>query len=264
MDIKIYMAQQWLNATYRGRNGYNEIQEDGLTGWSTIHALTRALQIELGISVPSDNFGTQTMGLCPTLSIDADQSLIVDSNIVKILQSAMFCKGYSPGDITGNFGVATKAGIQQMQSDAGLLNLDGIVTPLIFKSLLSMDAYVLISGGDSNIRKIQMNLNKDYYPAIGGLIPCDGIYGRTTNKAMILAIQIEGGIPEPNGVWGPATIASLPVLTYGNTKERIIIYCNMHFTLMGLVPMDLMDILEMDVIQQLETFKHFVHCQLMV
>lgn len=217
MDIMVLATQQWLNVTYSGRYGYNEIEEDGMTGWNTIYALIRALQIELGISEPSDNFGNLTLAECPTLSINSDQLLIIDSNIVRIIQCAMFCKGYSPSDITGNFGVETKAGIQQMQSDAGLSNSDGVVTPLLFKALLTMDAYVLLSGGNTNIRTIQRNLNRDYYPSIGGLLPCDGIYGRATCKAMIMALQIEGGVGV-DGIWGPNTVATLPVLTYGNTN----------------------------------------------
>ncbi|MPW25795.1 DUF1906 domain-containing protein [Alkalibaculum sp. M08DMB] len=218
MDIMVYAAQAWLNLTYRGRIGYNEIPEDGITGWATMYALTRALQIELGIAVTSDNFGSQTMAACPTLSVNSIPEDITDSNIVRILQSAMYCKGYSPGDISGNYTVATKDGIQQMQSHAGLSNTDGVATPLIFKALLTMDAYVLLPGGDSNIRTIQRNLNRDYYPAIGGLIPCDGIYGRNTCKAMIMSLQIKGGVAV-DGLWGPSTVATLPVLVYGNSNR---------------------------------------------
>ncbi|WP_303861533.1 glycoside hydrolase domain-containing protein [Alkalibaculum bacchi] len=216
-DIKVYEVQDWLNSTYLGRYGYNYIKPDGNTGWKTIRALIRALQIELGISEPSDNFGNQTMAACPTLSIDSNQSLIVDSNIVRILQGAMFCKGYSPGDVTGNFDLGTKEGIIRIQIDASIA-ADGVVTPLLFKSLLTMDAYVLLPGGDPNVRTIQRNLNRDYFPNIGDLISCDGIYGRTTCKAMIMAVQFEGAI-SVDGIWGPATQASLPTLTYGSTRR---------------------------------------------
>lgn len=59
-DPMVRITQQWLNDTYGGHAGYNSITVDGLTGWQTIYALTRALQIELGISPTSDNFGTAT------------------------------------------------------------------------------------------------------------------------------------------------------------------------------------------------------------
>ncbi|PLR94623.1 hypothetical protein [Bacillus sp. T33-2] len=57
MDEMVIKVQQWVNSTYSGRYGYNRAPETGKTGWSTMYALTTALQIELGISKPSDNFG---------------------------------------------------------------------------------------------------------------------------------------------------------------------------------------------------------------
>ncbi len=56
-----------------------------------------------------------------------------------------------------------------------------------------MDAFVLVSSGDPKIREIQMALNRDYHKWIG-LKPTDGRYGRDTNKALIYALQVEGGI----------------------------------------------------------------------
>lgn len=56
------------------------------------------------------------------------------------------------------------------------------------KALLDMSAFKLVSGGDSRIRQIQQNLNRDYNDYIG-LMPCDGLYGRDTNKALIYALQ---------------------------------------------------------------------------
>ena len=65
MDEVVLKTQNWLNETYGGRSGYNSIdlsneKIQGHTGWTTMYALTRALQIELGISVPSDNFYKRT------------------------------------------------------------------------------------------------------------------------------------------------------------------------------------------------------------
>ena len=50
-DERVLQVQQWLNKTYGNDSRYNKITEDGKTGWSTIYALRRALQIELGIQV---------------------------------------------------------------------------------------------------------------------------------------------------------------------------------------------------------------------
>ncbi|WP_349406767.1 peptidoglycan-binding domain-containing protein, partial [Clostridium perfringens] len=67
---------------------------------------------------------------------------------------------------------------------------------------------VLASSGDDNIRKIQQNLNRDYYKVIG-LIACNGVYSRDTNRALIKALQFEEG-STPDGIWGPGTESKCP------------------------------------------------------
>ena len=47
MDEMVKRTQVYLNAMYGGNSGYEVIPENGITGWTTIYALTRALQIEL-------------------------------------------------------------------------------------------------------------------------------------------------------------------------------------------------------------------------
>ncbi|MBD5074763.1 hypothetical protein GUF45_24665, partial [Xanthomonas citri pv. citri] len=88
---------------------------------------------------------------------------------------------------------------------------DGIVTTLIMKALLDMSAFKLVSGGDSRIRQIQQNLNRDYNDYIG-LMPCDGLYGRDTNKALIYALQKEEGMSTSvaNGFFGNGTTSLCP------------------------------------------------------
>jgi hypothetical protein len=61
-DPQVEFSQQYLNATYGGRPGYVAVPENGQTGWPTVFGITRALQIELGISAPSNNFGDGTRG----------------------------------------------------------------------------------------------------------------------------------------------------------------------------------------------------------
>ena len=46
MDEMVKRTQVYLNAMYGGNSGYEVIPENGITGWTTIYALTRALQIE--------------------------------------------------------------------------------------------------------------------------------------------------------------------------------------------------------------------------
>lgn len=61
MDEMVLLTQEWLNETYKGKSGYNSIEENGKTGWKTMYALTGALQLELGITQTSDSFGPTTL-----------------------------------------------------------------------------------------------------------------------------------------------------------------------------------------------------------
>lgn len=60
VDEMVLRVQQWVNLHYSWHPQYEVIDENGKTGWSTMYALTRALQIELGITKLFDNFGDGT------------------------------------------------------------------------------------------------------------------------------------------------------------------------------------------------------------
>lgn len=231
MDEMVLITQQWLNETYSGKHGYNPVEESGKTGWDTIYGLTRALQIELGISEPADNFGPTTQRLFKPLKRQAPDS--EPSNMNFILQGALWCKGFNPGGFTGVFYEKTENAVKEFQKAAGLTTQDGIVTTLIMKALLDMSAFKLVSGGDSRIRQIQQNLNRDYNDYIG-LMPCDGLYARDTNKALIYALQKEEGMSTSvaNGFFGNGTTSLCPTLTPGDSRTGFVLivqyalYCN--------------------------------------
>ena len=228
IDEMVLVVQTWLNETYSGIAGYNplDLSDDGgikgRTGWSTMYALTRALQIELGISVPSDNFGTGTLNALKKygdIGIDKNNT---NANIVKIIQGGLYCKGYNPGGFTGTFGEHTTAAIKTIKSNMGLSNADGYVTPKVFKALLTMDAYVVIGSGTEKVRTIQQWLNNRYINRENFFIqPCDGNYSRNTQKALVYAIQYEEGLSDAiaNGNFGPTTQANLPTLKYGDSDS---------------------------------------------
>ncbi|QMV41843.1 glycoside hydrolase domain-containing protein [Cohnella cholangitidis] len=218
MDQMVHAVQGWLNDTYENNSNFTPVAEDGITGWGTIRGLITALQIEIGVSAPNGSFGPQTFSLCPTIS-----ELSTNINLVKIVQGALFCKGYNPTGFTGTYGNGTKAAIESFQSDAGFENPDGVTTPLFMKALLTMDAFVNL--GDSELRTIQQNLNRKYGIVFGpdiGLVPCDGLRSRTLAKALIYGVQVEEGIPVPNGTFGPQTLSLLPTLSEGSTKADFI------------------------------------------
>ena len=187
-----------------------------------MYALTQALQIELGISVPSDNFGTGTLSALSRYGNIGTGQNDSNQNIVKIIQDGLYCKGYSAGGITGTFGEQTSAAVVKMKQNMGVSAVDGLVTPKFFKALLTMDAYVLLSGGKTEIREIQQWLNNRYYTRKNYFFqPCDGYYSRNTQKALLFALQYEEGLDDAtaNGRFGPTTKSKLPTLTRGNSDS---------------------------------------------
>lgn len=95
-DQMVLQTQQWLNKTYGNDPRFKKINPDGRTGWPTIYALTRALQIELGIQSTADNFGPSTQRLFKKRypngvrqQAAADKST---SNVYSIIQGALWCK----------------------------------------------------------------------------------------------------------------------------------------------------------------------------
>ncbi|MGW3212163.1 glycoside hydrolase domain-containing protein [Streptomyces parvus] len=211
-DEMVLQAQKWVNATYKNVAGYNAVQEDGRTGWNTMYALTRALQHELGITALSNSFGPTTLAKLEARGpVKVGES---NKNIVKIVQSGLWCKGYSAGVIDGDMSMATLAGIRTMMQNMGLpsADIDNTLPAKVFKALLTMDAYIFLSGGLEQIRLMQQWLNARYWKKSTFFIgPCDGFFSRDVQQALMKGIQYESGIPEgsANGVFGPATEAAL-------------------------------------------------------
>lgn len=221
MDQKVLMTQKWLNATYKNFNGYISCTEDGQTGNGTVASLISALQIEIGVSTPTGEFGPMTVELCPTVQSGAK------GHIVNIIQGGLWCKGFSSQDLTQDFDNTTVSGVNQFKMAAGL-TADGKVDAKTMKGLLSTDAVVLISGGDSRIRAIQQALNNkysDYFWMDLNICPCDGVYGRNTCNALLYAFQKEVGIDEPNGVFGPGTAQGANDHNVAlNSKQTALVY----------------------------------------
>lgn len=152
-DNLVLEAQRWVNSTYGSVAGYARCPETGNTGWSTMYSLTRALQHELGITTLSDSFGPTTIARLESRGpIGIGES---NAKIIKIIQAASFCKGYHAGDIDGVWIApgpggtsyySTGGAIGRMTADMGI-GTQTKLAPQVFKALLTMDAYVLVSGG---------------------------------------------------------------------------------------------------------------------
>ncbi|MFB7978154.1 glycoside hydrolase domain-containing protein [Streptomyces vinaceus] len=224
MDKKVLEAQQWVNKTYAGKAGYNPCPENGQTGWSTMFSLTRALQIELGIATLSDSFGPTTEGKLAALGDIG--SGFSNKNIVNILSHALFCKGYWGGAGDGQYGVTTMTAVKQLKSNMGLDESNGMVQPKIFKALLTMDAYVVVSGGTEKVREIQRWLNGRYHKRSSFNIgPCDGLYSRDVQKSLMKALQYEFGVADDaaSGNMGPTTQNGLKSHEVGEGDKGIFV-----------------------------------------
>ena len=233
MDEMVKRTQVYLNAMYGGNSGYEVIPENGITGWTTIYALTRALQIELGITATADSFGPTTISKFnskfPNGIKQQNSSDTTENNIYAIIQGALWCKGYSTGatGITKHFYSGTGGAVKKMKEDAGLTNTDSTVTLAVMKALLSMNQYVTLTlrGGNEKIRQIQQHFNNKYIDYIG-LAPCDGVYGREMNQAMIKVLQAieKFSVSEATGYFGEGTKNRLPMLPSKTNEEAIYLF----------------------------------------
>ena len=226
MDQMVLETQKWLNATYGKDARYDKVEESGHTGWNTINGLIVALQIELGIQQTAPNFGNGTKNKFnqrfPNGIKQQENDDKSKNNVYSIIQGALWCKGYSTGsNITQNFYGGTGTAIRELKRDMGIGG-DSTVTLDVMKALLSMQQFVLLKsyGGNSNIRLAQQNINR-IYRAYTGIIPCDGLYGREMNKALVQILQsFEGYSPsDATGNFGSGTRNKLKVITKQNATQ---------------------------------------------
>ncbi|MEU6144263.1 glycoside hydrolase domain-containing protein [Streptomyces sp. NPDC047081] len=213
-DEMVLQAQRFFNTTYSGYAGMPKLTENGQTSWYVMYALTRALQFELLISPQSDNFGPGTLAALTSKCPSINENTTLSGNFTRIIQSALYCKGYDGGGIDGQYNDRVKAGVAKLKANMGVDSIypGTSLEPKVVKGLMNMDAYTTISGGSDSVRSIQQWMNSRYIGrADYFVIPCDGLYSRDVQKAQMYAIQYELGMADgtANGVFGPATKAGL-------------------------------------------------------
>jgi peptidoglycan hydrolase-like protein with peptidoglycan-binding domain len=220
VDEWVLHAQQWVNAVYTSRDEkFVAAPENGRTGWSTMFALTRALQIELGLRGDqlSDSFGPTTMDRLVNQFGDIDPGTPV--NVVRIVQCGLYCKGYWGDQLSGDYSPTTGDSVLEMRRNMGFTDERRTLSPKEFKALLTMDAYVVVENGSTTVRSVQQWMNRTYYAQSWFfIIPADGHNSRDVAKALIWALQIELRVTGANGNFGPGTRAALrarPRLTVG-------------------------------------------------
>lgn len=217
-DIRKLDAQIFLHKFYQ-----STCEIDAKAGTVLCMELVKALQkILLNISTDDEGygyFGEKTLAACPTMQTGM-ATTERNKKLVTLFCHAMFCKGYSTTAIYDSFNANVANGVKKIQADMGMPQT-GVVTPLLMKAVFNTDSYVLSSKGDARIREIQQAMNNGY-SEYSGINPCDGIYSRATNKALIYAIQKEEGISVENSApsFGQTTFSLFPTLPFtGDSKE---------------------------------------------
>ncbi|MFE6623660.1 glycoside hydrolase domain-containing protein [Streptomyces sp. NPDC057740] len=226
-DEMVRKAQRFVNTVYGEDKIGMKIEEDGNTGWDLMHALTRALQCELGITALSNNFGPTTLSRLESRWPSIGH-LDTPANVTMIIQSALYAKGYDGSNINGVYDERTAAAVTQMKQRMGVAGAfpGSDLVPKVFKALLTMDAYVVVNNGSETVRDIQRWLNGRYVKRRDFFVmPCDGHFSRDVAKSMIYAVQYEMGMSDgvADGWFGNATEAGLQghVLSVGSTGNWV-------------------------------------------
>ena len=147
-----------------------------------------------------------------------------------IIRWAMWCKGYSGGEINEEtYGDAKfNQGIKNLLSDAGLQDVpefqNNKINFTLLKAIFSMDAYILINEqGNPFIRNMQITMNKMTYK-YEGICPCDGIPQHKFIKQIIWYMQIVSNDPSDlDGGFGNKTLSNyLNNFKESNTSNKFI------------------------------------------
>lgn len=218
MDEMVKKTQEWLNKTYKGKEGYTAFSKDeidGITGQGTFRRLIQALQIELrdkyGAKITVDgDFGDGTLSALPNTIGKSNNK----NNMTYIIQGSLWCKGYSAGPLDGIYGASVEKGVKAFQKDAGISD-DGIIRPYILKGIMNTDSYAYngeMTGTIYHKHRVQLDMNKLFGSRFGIVAP-NGEWERKSHKTFIKCCQYTWGIKNPDGVWGNNTSSKAPVLS---------------------------------------------------
>src|SRR5262245_27273781 len=113
----VEQAQRFINSY--DVDGIPKVEVDGRTSWTVMFALTRALQHELGMTTLADSFGPATLAALQSRFpvIDANTR---HGNVYRIVQSALYCKGYDGDQINGDYTERVSASVTGLKRNMGV------------------------------------------------------------------------------------------------------------------------------------------------
>lgn len=208
-DSFVLEAQKYLNETYGHNSSWVPLAENGVTGGLMMEGLVRAFQIDHDLEYVTGYLGPATINTMRSLKdIKKMDPSDEPSKDVKLIQCALFCKGYHAGGITGIYYTNGVNTVKQYQEDAGL-TVTGVIDWKVWQGLLSMGWFQLVPGGDPTLREIQRSINTDWSSVIG-VQPCEGVMSRNTALSLVGCLQGALGLQEwipdlASVVFGPAT-----------------------------------------------------------
>ncbi len=186
---------------------------------------TVALKVRAGGSeIPGiiSVLGSGSLAAIGTISPSLDTSVQTNRNKVYIAQGGLYCKGYNPKGFDGIYGSGMIEKVREFETDAGFISTTGNITPKLLKAILNTENFRLDEEkGDHQIRTIQQALNRSYSNYMD-LIPCNGIYGKFTNKGLIRALQHEIG-ETVDGVFGSGTMSKCPTIKRGGAVSKSVV-----------------------------------------
>ena len=192
---------------------------------------TVALKVRAGGSeIPGiiSVLGSGSLAAIGTISPSLDTSVQTNRNKVYIAQGGLYCKGYNPKGFDGIYGSGMIEKVREFETDAGFISTTGNITPKLLKAILNTENFRLDEEkGDHQIRTIQQALNRSYSNYMD-LIPCNGIYGKFTNKGLIRALQHEIG-ETVDGVFGSGTMSKCPTIKRGGAASKSVVPSNKSF-----------------------------------
>lgn len=127
-DNNIRIIQQSLNKNYSTIIG-SYIPTNGIYERKTNEGLIKAIQYRIGVEADGW-WGEGTMSHLPTLSRGSS-----NTNLVYLLQYALYANGYNPNGFDGQFGGGAEKAVKQCQSDY-LLGIDGVCGRQTWSALL--------------------------------------------------------------------------------------------------------------------------------